>query len=174
MSLTIKKRNCKINPSDNQIIIDVTSKSKDPTFVKFSPFYPHMDIPVPGTNILTASVEGAWQGLKVFEKEGIDLNKMKNTTMKNIKRNWSVRRGHILGHKFNDDMVDYLTARKMIYIPMYEYVLQNKLTNEVALIKGLVEEGNHVILLDYDTNENVENTDKPLSHAGLIKKYVMS
>lgn len=48
-------------------IVDVTSKS--PThFVKFSPFYPIGPLNVPGTNgLTTVSVEGAWQGLKVFE-----------------------------------------------------------------------------------------------------------
>lgn len=29
-----------------------------------------------------------------------------------------------------------------------------------------------MILLDYDTNENVEDASKPLSHASLIKAYV--
>ncbi len=31
-----------------------------------------------------------------------------------------------------------------------------------------------MVLLDYETNENVENTSKPLSHASLIKAYVES
>ena len=30
-----------------------------------------------------------------------------------------------------------------------------------------------VVLLDYDTNEDIENTSKPLSHASLIKKYIL-
>ena len=29
-----------------------------------------------------------------------------------------------------------------------------------------------IVLLDYDTNPDVENTKKPLSHASLIKAYV--
>ena len=29
-----------------------------------------------------------------------------------------------------------------------------------------------VILLDYDTNDDVENTTKPLSHVSLIKKFI--
>ena len=49
------------------MIIDVTSKAQD-EFVKFSPFYPIGGIPVPFTEGLVAvSVEGIWQGLKVFE-----------------------------------------------------------------------------------------------------------
>jgi hypothetical protein len=31
-----------------------------------------------------------------------------------------------------------------------------------------------IILLDYDTNDDIENASKPLSHASLIKRYVDS
>lgn len=56
-------------------IIDVTSKGDEP-WVKFSPFYPHGNIPVPGiADAFAESVEGVWQGLKVFESEGVDLKK---------------------------------------------------------------------------------------------------
>jgi hypothetical protein len=30
-----------------------------------------------------------------------------------------------------------------------------------------------VVLLDYDTNDDIENAGKPLSHASLIKKYIL-
>ena len=63
------------------IIADVTSNAKD-GLVKLSPFYPHGGIPVPFSPGITAEcVEGIWQGLKVFENDGIDtatfLNKRK-------------------------------------------------------------------------------------------------
>ena len=48
------------------VIIDVTSKASD-EYVRFSPFFPHGGIPVPFSPGWTAqSVEGIWQGLKVF------------------------------------------------------------------------------------------------------------
>ena len=55
------------------IIADVTSNAKD-GLVKLSPFYPHGGIPVPFSPGITAECveEGIWQGLKVFENEGID------------------------------------------------------------------------------------------------------
>lgn len=44
------------------IIIDVTSNSQDGDYVKFSPFYPHCGIPVPGmpdeNRIAVAFAEG--------------------------------------------------------------------------------------------------------------------
>ena len=54
------------------IILDITSKS---AYVqKFSPFYPHSNSPSPFSNGATAmSVEGIWQGLKVFEHEGVNV-----------------------------------------------------------------------------------------------------
>ena len=63
-------------------IIDVTSKGKIP-FIKFSPFYPIGNIPVPlSESVFAESVEGIWQGLKVFENFGIDISKFEITTMK--------------------------------------------------------------------------------------------
>ena len=68
------------------IIIDVTSKGEDP-WIKFSLFYPHGSIPVPySSGYLSETVEGIWQGLKVFENSPIDLSKMRVKNMKGIKR----------------------------------------------------------------------------------------
>ena len=80
------------------ILADVTSAAKD-DLVKLSPFYPHGGIPVPFSEGYTATcVEAIWQGLKVFENCGVDIETFKNDTMKNIKR--TVRRyGKPLGHR---------------------------------------------------------------------------
>lgn len=68
------------------MIIDVTSKAQD-EFVKFSPFYPNGGIPVPFTEGLVAvSVEGIWQGLKVFEDADVDTTFFSKRDMKNLKR----------------------------------------------------------------------------------------
>ncbi|MDR1809531.1 MAG: hypothetical protein LBR34_03890, partial [Prevotella sp.] len=56
----------------NALILDVSSKGEQP-WVKLSPFYPHGNIPVPFSDGVTAqTVEGIWQGLKVFPNEDID------------------------------------------------------------------------------------------------------
>ena len=56
-------------------ILDVTSSGPEP-WVRFSPFYPHGSIPVPfSPGLLSASVEGIWQGLKVFEFMDVDPSK---------------------------------------------------------------------------------------------------
>jgi len=113
----------------NAVIVDVTSKGEDP-MVKFSPFFPVGEIPIPfSEGEFAESVEGIWQGLKVFEHHDVDELKF---------RVW---------------------------------VLDNKLTAEVEELRELARTKD-VILLDYETNGDVDDPRKPLSHAQLVKKYL--
>lgn len=153
---------------------DVTSTATD-GLVKLSPFYPHGGIPVPFSEGYTATcVEAIWQGLKVFESCDVDIQMFKNDTMKNIKR--TVRRfGKPLGHRKGvngTELLGYIEARKQIYIPTYKWVLENKVASIIERLRAASNEGKTIILLDYDTNADVENAKKPLSHAFLIKAYV--
>ena len=155
------------------ILADVTSQANT-RLMELSPFYPHYDIPVPFSDGYTATcVEAIWQGLKVFESCDVDVQMFQNDTMKNIKR--TVRRfGKPLGHRkgvHGTELLGYIEARKQIYIPTYKWVLENK----VAWIIEKLREASKtktIVLLDYDTNADVENAKKPLSHASLIKAYV--
>ena len=108
------------------IILDITSKSSYAQ--KLSPFYPHGNIPIPFSNGATAmSVEGIWQGLKVFEHEDVCMDSFTNDTMRNLKR--TVRRlGYPKGHRkgiYGTELLDYISARILIYLPSYEWVLEN-------------------------------------------------
>jgi hypothetical protein len=155
------------------ILCDVTSKAKD-SLIKLSPFYPHGGIPVPFSDGYTATcVEAVWQGLKVFENSDIDICMFQNDTMKNIKR--TVRKyGTPLGHRKGvngTELLGYLEARKQIYIPTYRWVLENKVYGIIERLRQ-ASETKTIVLLDYDTNSDVENLKKPLSHASLIKAYV--
>ena len=155
------------------ILADVTSSAKD-GLVKLSPFYPHYDIPVPFSEGYTATcVEAIWQGLKVFEGSDVDIQMFQNDTMKNIKR--TVRRfGKPLGHRKGvngTELLGYIEARKQIYIPTYKWVLKNKVTQIIERLRE-ASKTKTIVLLDYDTNADVENAKKPLSHASLIKAYV--
>src|SRR4029077_8290920 len=63
------------------LIADVTSKGEEP-WVRFSPFWPHGGIALPNSpGEFAESVEGLWQGLKVFEKEEIDPSRWAITDM---------------------------------------------------------------------------------------------
>lgn len=177
VTIIVKSRRCSLPKLEKEflgaIIVDVTSQGDRP-WVKFSPFYPHSGIPVPFlSGNKSQTVEGVWQGLKVFESTGIDLSVMRITNMKGIKR--TVRKyGKCLGHRANLDgknLLNYSEARRLIYLPTYLWVLENRLTDSLAQLKQIAD-NNTVILLDYETNGDVANLSKPLSHAQLIKMYV--
>ena len=155
------------------ILADVTSKATD-SLVKLSPFYPHGGIPVPFSGEMKATcVEAIWQGLKVFESSDVDIHLFKNDTMKNIKR--SVRKnGRPLGHRKGvngSELLDYIEARKQIYIPTYRWMLENKVSSIIERMKE-ASKTKIIILLDYNTNQDVDDASKPLSHAFLIKAYI--
>lgn len=153
------------------MIIDVTSKAKD-EFVKFSPFYPNGGIPIPfSEGLFAASVEGIWQGLKVFEDVDVDKSYFSKRDMKNLKRT-TRKYGPCLGHHkgvYGEELPGYLTARKQIYLPCYKWV--NKLQKLVTAIR-IISKNKPVVLLDYNTNPDVYNAKSPLSHASLIKAYI--
>ncbi len=154
-------------------IIDVTSRGEQP-WVRFSPFYPHGNIPVPfSPGVVAESVEGIWQALKVFESSDVDTSKLNVKNMKGIKRT-TRSLGRVLGHRkgvSGDSLLPYLEARRIIYLPSYRWVLDNCLKSEIDEIKKLSSKVS-VILLDYETNTDVNDLRRPLSHAGLIKGYI--
>lgn len=157
----------------NAKFVDVTSKGSMP-YVKLSPFYPHGNIPIPfSEGTYSETVEGIWQGLKVFEKEDVDKTKFIIKNMKGIKR--TIRKyGSPLGHRkgINGiELLDYISARKSIYLRAYAFVLQSLVKD---IIESLAEDAlkQDLVLLDFDTNEDIENAKKPLSHASLIKKHM--
>jgi hypothetical protein len=173
--IVIKNKRCKreniLKEYPDATIFDVTSKG---AMCRLSPFYPHGGIPVPFSEGVTSmSVEGIWQGLKVFEAYGIDKSSFRNATMKDLKR--TVRTyGRCLGHQKgvnSTELLGYIEARKQIYVPSYFWMLENKCAKVVETIAKLSKEKT-VVLLDYDTNENIEDPSKPLSHASLIKAYI--
>lgn len=157
------------------IIADITSKAKD-GLVKLSPFYPHGGIPVPFSKGYTAAcVEGIWQGLKVFEGEDIDIDMFANNTMKNIKRTIK-KHGRIRGHRkgvAGVEILNYIEAKRMIYIPAYKWMLENKTMDIINRLRE-ASKTKTIVLLDYNTCCDVDDKKKPLSHAYLVKAYAES
>ncbi len=153
-------------------IIDVTSRGAEP-WVRFSPFYPHGDIPVPfSPGYTSASVEGIWQGLKVFERMDVDTTKCKITSMKGIKRS-SKKYGAVLGHRAGVEgkrLLIYVEARRAIYLPSYHWVLSHKLQDLLEQSAQLAATQT-VVFLDYETNCDFDDLRSPLSRAGLVKRY---
>ena len=155
------------------MLIDATSKATD-EWVKLSPFYPHGGIPVPFSDGFKAScVEAIWQGLKVFELYDVDTTLFTNNTMKGLKR--TVRKyGKPRGHRkgvHGTELLGYIDARKQIYLPAYHWVLENKVQDLINKLR-IMSQSRTIVLLDYETNADVDDPRKPLSHASLVKAYV--
>src|SRR5579864_1520125 len=178
MSLVVaNKRSTRNSLADNgkgdTLVVDVTSRARD-RWQRFSPFYPHGGIPVPySPSYQSQSVEGIWQGLKVFERADVDVSRFAVTTMKGLKRSARTY-GRILGHRQGvngNRLLDYVDARRAIYLPAYRWVLDNCLRDLVRELAAIAQERT-VVLLDYSTNADVDDPSRPLSHAGLVKRYV--
>lgn len=160
----------------NAEILDLTSNSPYKYGQLLSPFYPHGNIPIPFSPGYTAnSVEGIWQGLKVFQSCGIDMNSFKNNNMTGVKR--TVRKyGNVLGHQKginSNELLNYIDARLLIYLPSYKWILEN-VPKVVEIIERIKQKSitNDIVFLDYTTNIDIYNIKKPLSHAGLVKLYI--
>lgn len=177
MTIVVESRRKKLSSLEktwpSALIFDLTSKAAEP-WGRFSPFYPHGGIPVPNSpGVFAQSVEGLWQGLKVFEKEGIDPGKWAITNMSGIKRGGRSR-GAILGHRFgvnSEILLSYREARVLIYLPAYRKLLNGQLASNVEQLRKHLAQG-PLVLLDYETNGDVEDLSRPLSHAALVKLHL--
>ncbi|GAA4302240.1 hypothetical protein GCM10023178_08300 [Actinomadura luteofluorescens] len=109
----------------------------------------------------------------VFEHADIDPAKLQVTTMRGLKR--TVRRhGPVRGHRAgldSDRLLDYVTARRLIYLPSYRWVLDHRVTDLLERLRQLSDRA-EVVLLDYTTNGDLTDVTKPLSHAALIRQYI--
>lgn len=155
------------------ILIDTTSKGSLP-YRKLSPFYPHGNIPIPfSPSYFATSVEGIWQGLKVFAHAGIDPSKFEIINMRGIKRA-NKDYGQILGHQKgidNGEILGYVEAKKKIYIPSYLWVIKNFLQQEMRFLAEMSLHST-VVLIDYNTANNPLDPARPISHASLCKLYL--
>lgn len=172
-----KKLETLLKEYPNAVFCDVTSKSPFRGLQQLSPFYPWGDIPVSFSNGVKAScVEAVWQGLKVFENADVDTTLFSNYTMKGLKRSSRVY-GKVLGHRKGvngDQLLNYYDARRKIYIPTYKWMLENKAFETIESIRAYCKTHPQkmIVLLDYQTNCKIEDLNKPLSHAFLVKAYV--
>lgn len=131
------------------ILIDLTRFSKDDVYRKFHPSYPHGDVPIPEFPEYKAqSVEGIWEGLKLFETTGIDADKFHSTDPMNLIRTEEIY-GEYLGHRYGTDTI--LTekdAYEFIYKPLYAWQVQVKLKKEFEILKELYKKTSMVWIVD--------------------------
>lgn len=105
---------------------------------------------------------------------GVDRTKMNVRNMKSLKRpaNRSGR-GEVLGHFQGEGMplLKYVEARQRIYLPLYKWVLEQRLQTEVRHLADLARK-HDIVLLDYYVNADVNDTRTALSHAAVLRQYL--
>ena len=76
-----------------------------------------------------------------------------------------------LGRHLAAGKVPEISARLRIHLPTYRHVLENRLRSEVDELRAILAV-RPVVLLDYETNTDVADLARPLSHAGLVAAWV--
>lgn len=92
--------------------------------------------------------------------------------MRHLKRQaHKAGRGAITGHSFGNQLIDYVSARRQIYLPSYTWVLENRMAAELSELRKFLLQ-RPLALLDYEVNDKVDDIAEPLSHASLIASYL--
>jgi hypothetical protein len=145
--------------------IDVSSKGRYP-YKLFSPFAHNRtySIPVPGQeNIRADSVEGVWQGLKIINGK-IEPSLF---TGKPHKRKCKPE-----GHAFGSEVISYLPARKLIYVPAYVYhAVNNALPHAWQNLEHRLADSD-VILHDVEKNGSIDDTSSSLAHSAILAELL--
>lgn len=68
-------------------------------------------------------------------------------------------------------LLPYVQARQRIYLPAYNWVLEHKVQAQLQRIAHSALQ-QPVVLLDYETNCDVADASRPLSHASLVAAHV--
>lgn len=153
--------------------VDVSCTSTDPTFRRFSPIHPHGPLPVPGlADAVSWTVEGAWNGLKVFEGEGIDASRFSVRAKKRsaFQRRAGGARGSLVGFLHGGRLVSAAEAAAAVYEPCYARCIAEHLRAETAFLVALVREGNRVALLD--SCPAADDEEAAPSHAHVLRAHL--
>ena len=70
-----------------------------------------------------------------------------------------------------DELLPYRQAREVIYLPVFKWMLENCVQDEVEKLRKIAAE-KIVVLLDYTVNGDLDDLKTPLSHAALVKRYL--
>ena len=146
---------------DGKEVIDVSSKGAQP-YNQLSPMYPHGGLRVPGMSYTFAdSVEGIWQGLKVFKSKGVDTSRFVGPGKK--------RPGKPQGHQYQDRLLGYREARYKIYKPLYSDMVKTKATSIAQkMVLDMYNNPRTVYVHDYESNPDIDDLSKPFAHASLL------
>lgn len=150
---------------EGEMLINTTSRSE--TWSKgLSPFYVGpVEMTGLGTGIISKNVENAWQYSKVYpEHWDAKLKKPKvpewtNWAMAGFRRDYANRYPMGKGAKpicswWNKKKLDYVQARKQIYIPLYAQAVVK--TEAFERLQQYYDLGYDIVLLDFDGYDHCE------------------
>ncbi len=145
-------------------VYDVSSYAEAP-YCELSPMWVHGGIPVPGMPGETSdTVEGVWQGLKVIRGK---------TAPRFFRGPGAKRGGKPSGHQYGKKELGVVEARRLIYVPTYEWMLENRIDAE--LIRGFIDTalaGVTQHFHDVGDNGDPNDSDQPLAHAVVLVRYL--
>lgn len=122
------------------------------------------DIPVPGMDGMTSrTVEGIWQGLKVWDNEGIDTSKFAATS--DVSRNGKKRVGPPKW-RYGERLLELRDALKTIFVPAYNHHLDACRDQLLDILRM----GDKIALFDFEDNTDIDCTWRPFTHAALIRE----
>ena len=152
-------------PPEGTEWLDVSSRGEAPLNT-LSPFFAHGGVPIPGRASERAdSVEGIWQGLKVIRGK---------IAPRFFEGGGQKRVGKPLGHQWGDSprLLDIVEARQKIYIPAYEWMLENRV--EPAVLQQFIHQAfRGVPQYFYDREDNGSiGKDQPLAHASILVAWL--
>ena len=146
------------------VVIDVSSYAPAP-YCTFSPMWIHGGIPVPGMpGEASDTVEGVWQGLKVIRGR---------IATRYFRGPGAKRGGKPSGHQLGKQELGVVDARRLIYVPTYEWVLENRI--DPALVRGFIDTalaGTKQHFHDVGDNGDPNDPDQPLAHAAVLVRYI--
>ena len=152
------------NLPTGSVVHDVSSYA-EPPFCALSPMWVHGGIPVPGApGEASDTVEGVWQGLKVIRGK---------TAPRFFRGPGAKRGGKPSGHQFGKKELGVVDARRLIYVPTYEWVLENRIDPELirnfidAALAGVTQHFH-----DVGDNGDPNDADQPLAHAAVLARYL--
>jgi hypothetical protein len=146
------------------VVIDVSSYAGMP-YCTLSPMWVHGGIPVPGMPGATSdTVEGVWQGLKVIRGK---------TAPRYFHGPGAKRGGKPSGHQFGKQLLGIVEARRRIYVPTYEWMVEHRI--DPAVIEHLLaiaRSGVTQFIHDVGDSGDPNDATQPLAHAAVLVQYL--
>ncbi|GEM_PF-4058919 len=154
-----------------------TADAAPPEMARFQSMNPfHIEeawrIPVPGQQLRSRSVESIWQGLKVVDGTtdstmlGARASKRPPEAMRGPDFDYAATR-----FQYGENEIDLVSARFLIYLPAYLYMLEHLVPVVVTDEIGHAAEHGVVVFYDWDDNFDITDDRCSFSHSAILASW---